>query len=156
MKPTVLGPVAPANAKALYDLDFFEWTARNAELLRAGRLDQADLEHIAEEIEDMGRSERHELRSRLRVLLSHLLKWKFQPDRRGRSWVATIRVQRDDLVDLLGEMPSLTPYLREQLPDVYPVAVEGAIEETNLADATFPPACPFSLDQILDPDFFPE
>jgi len=97
--------------KDLYEQDFFEWTVRNASLLRAGRLAEADLEHIAEEMEDMGKSSRHELRSRLRVLLSNLLKWKFQAGRRGRSWKATIRVQRDELVNLLQQMPSLRHYL---------------------------------------------
>jgi hypothetical protein len=88
MKASVLRQTA----KDLYEQDFFEWTVQNAQLLRAGRLEEADLEHIAEEIEDMGRSERRELESRLSVLLSHLLKWRFQPSRRGRSWQATIRV----------------------------------------------------------------
>jgi hypothetical protein len=126
-------PLLDSKVKDLYDQDFFEWTVRNAELLRAGRLAEADLEHITEEIEDMGERERRELRSRLRVLLSHLLKWKFQPSRRGRSWRATIRLQRDDVVLLLR-----------------------AVAETDLSDDAFPPGCPFSLDQILDPDFFPD
>ena len=152
MKPSVLGPPV----QGLYDQDFFEWTVRNAELLRAGRLGEADLEHIAEEIEDRGKSERRELESRLRVLLSHLLKWKFQASGRGRSWRATIRVQRHDVSRLLRQMPSLRPYLRDQLAEVYPVAVEGAIAETDLPNEVFPPACPFSFDQILDADFFPD
>ena len=152
MKPSVLEP----KLKDLYEQDFFEWTARNAELLRARRFREADLEHIAEEIEDMGKSERHELRSRLRVLLSHLLKWKYQSSHRSRSWKATIRVQREELVDLLGQMPSLRRYLRDQLPRLYPVAVEGTIAETDLPDEVFPPASPFSLHQILDAEFFPD
>jgi hypothetical protein len=152
MKPSVLGPTA----KDLYDRDFFEWTVRNAELLRAGRLQEADLEHIAEEIEDMGKSERRELRSRLRVLLSHLLKWKLQPGGRGRSWKATIDVQRDDLAYLLQQMPSLRRYLRGQLTEIYPVAIKGAIADTDLPDEVFPATCPFSLEQILEAEFFPD
>ena len=152
MKASVVEPTV----KDLYEQDFFEWTARNAELLRAGRFAEADLEHIAEEIEDMGKSERRELESRLSVLLNHLLKWRFQPNRRGRSWQATIRIQRTELLRLLADMPSLRPDLREQLPQVYPTAVERAIAETELPDEAFPPACPFSLDQILDADFFPD
>jgi hypothetical protein len=152
MKPAVLTPTA----QELYDQDFFEWTARNAELLRAGRLEEADLEHIAEEIEDMGKSERHAAWSHLRVLLSHLLKWQYQPERRSRSWAATVRVQRDELLRLLRQSPSLRRYLRDQLPEVYPVAVEGAIAETNLPEEVFPAACPFSLEQILNSEFFPE
>jgi hypothetical protein len=152
MKPSVFRtPV-----EDLYEQDFFEWTVRNAELLRAGRFAEADIEHIAEEIEDKGKSERRELWSRLRVLLSHLLKWKLQSSDRGRSWQATIDVQRDELVRLLRQSPSLRGYLRDQLPEVYPVAVKGTIAETDLPDEMFPPACPFSLEQILDADFFPD
>ncbi len=143
MKPSVLEP----KVKDLYEQDFFEWTVRNAELLRAGRFQEADLEHVAEEIEDMGKSERHELGSRLRVLLSHLLKWKFQPDSRSRSWKATIRVQRHELIRLLRQMPSLRRYLRDELSEVYPAAVQGAIAETDLPDEMFPPASPFSFEQ---------
>ncbi len=140
----------------LYEQDFFEWTVRNAELLRAGRFTEADIEHIAEEIEDRGKSERRELENRVTVLLSHLLKWRFQSKDRGRSWQATIRVQRTELVRLLADMPSLRPYLMEQVSELYPTAVERAIAETDLSDQVFPPACPFSLEQILDADFFPD
>ena len=79
-----------ADQSNLYDEDFFEWTRRTAELLRAGRLDQADIEHIAEEIEDMGKRDLKELNSRVQVLVAHLLKWQFQPEKRSRSW------ERDD------------------------------------------------------------
>ena len=143
-------------AHQLYERDFFEWTQCNAALLRAGRFDQADIEHIAEEIEDMGRSQRHELGSRLRVLLAHLLKWRYQPALRTRSWTGTIRVQRDELLRLLRQMPSLRPYLREILPEIYRPAVEQAISETELPEETFPPACPFSVDEILEEDFPPD
>ena len=84
----------------LYDRDFYEWTRRNAELLRTGRASEADLEHIAEEIEDIGKRERRELLSRLSILIAHLMKWKVQPDRRSRSWELTINVQRKDLAKL--------------------------------------------------------
>jgi hypothetical protein len=97
----------------LYDRDFYEWTVRNAELLRSGRATEADLEHIAEEIEDMGKREQRELYSRLKVLIAHLLKWQVQPDRRGSSWESTILVQRRDLKRLLAQNPSLKPHLAE-------------------------------------------
>lgn len=152
MKPAVWSPPA----KQLYDQDFFEWTVRNADLLCSGRLDEADLEHIAEEIEDMGKSERRELESRLEVLLAHLLKWSCQPARRGRSWKATIRVQRTELLRWLADMPSLRNHLRRSLAALYPVGIERAISEADLPDDAFPKTCPFTFDQILDPDFFPE
>ena len=152
MKPSVLEP----KLDDLYEQDFFEWTVRNAEMLRAGRVREADLEHIAEEIEDMGKSQRHELSSRLRLLLSHLLKWKYQSDQRSRSWKATIRVQRRELTRLLQQMPSLRRYLRDELPEVYPNAVDSAIAETELPDEVFPSASPLSFDQILDLEFLPD
>jgi hypothetical protein len=140
----------------LYDRDFFAWTQRNAELLRAGRFDQADIEHIAEEIEDMGRSERRELDSRLEVLLQHLLKWRAQPDRRGRSWTGTIPLQRRELNKLLSQMPSLKPALAKGLKEAYRGGVVRASIETDIPQFDFPRSCPFTLDEILDPDFFPE
>ena len=76
--------LSTADPSGLYDEDFFEWTRRNAELLRAGRLEQADIAHIAEEIEDMGKRDLRGLNSRVQVLLIHLLKWQLQPEKRSR------------------------------------------------------------------------
>src|SRR5580658_8345121 len=92
---------------ALYDRDFFAWSLEQAELLRAGKLAEADVEHIAEEIESMGRTEKRELISRLSILLLHMLKWRYQPDKRSPSWEASIRVQRNRLADHLDDNPSL-------------------------------------------------
>jgi hypothetical protein len=144
------------SAKDLYEQDFFEWTRCNAALLRAGRFDQADIAHIAEEIEDMGRSESRELESRLSLLLMHLLKWQIQPERRGRSWRATIDVQRKELLRLLRRMPSLKPQLSVELSEIYELAVKRAIAETDLPDEDFPAECPYAIDQILAEDFYPE
>src|SRR5712692_8509170 len=92
---------------SLYEEDFVVWSMHNAELLRAGRLQEADIEHIAEELEDMGKSQRRALESRLTVLLLHLLKWQFQPERRSSSWRATIVAQRIAIIKILREAPSL-------------------------------------------------
>jgi len=144
-------------AKELYERDFFEWAIQNAELLRAGRLDEADLEHIAEEIEGLGISQKKELYSRLRVLLMHLLKWKFQPEAgAGSSWRATIRTQRAELEPLFDFAPSLQRTVEENIQKAYPKAVSDAADETGLAESGFPEACPFTRNQVLDPKFFPE
>ncbi len=143
-------------AKELYEQDFLEWTARNAELLRSGRVQEADLEHIAEELEDMGKRQKHELTSRIRVLLTHLLKWQLQSQRRSGSWKATINNQRGEFSSLLDDMPSLGNILGQSLPLVYRRAVLKAVGETGLPENMFPPACPFSLDQVLDPEFLPQ
>ena len=143
-------------ARELYDLDFFEWTQRNAGLLRTGQFKQADIEHIAEEIEDMGKRERRELQSRLEVLLQHLLKWQVQPDQRGRSWRGTINLQRKEIAKLLEEMPSLKRKLALSLSKVHPNSVFRASIETGILESQFPASCPFTLAQVLDEEFFPE
>jgi len=143
-------------AGSLYDEDFAAWTASTARLLRARRLAEVDIEHLAEEIEDMGRSHAREMNSRLRVLLVHLLKWQRQPQKRSRGWRSTMDAQRVELRDLLRESPSLSRRLPESLPEVYRDAVRAAGIETGLAARSFPRECPFPVDQVLDHDFLPE
>ncbi len=142
--------------KDLYEQDFFQWAAVNADLLRAGRFTEADICHIAEGIEDMGKSQRRALESRLEVLLAHLLKWQFQPAGRSSSCKGTIRLQRSKINKLLREMPSLRAVTQQEIPDAYENALILAASETELAESLFPAACPYSLDQMFDPDFFPE
>jgi len=144
-----------ADLSGLYDEDFFEWTRRTAELLRAGQLEQADIEHIAEEIEDMGKRDLRELNSRVQVLLIHLLKWQLQAEKRSRSWNATIVSQRIEIEDELKQSPSLQGKLEMKLPDNYGKAVRRAIAQTGLPITSFPAECPFTAEQILDPEFLP-
>jgi hypothetical protein len=139
----------------LYDQDFFAWSRHQAELLRAGHLAEADLEHIAEEIESMGRTEKRELISRMNVLLLHLLKWRYQPDKRGASWEASIRVQPNRLADHLDDNPSLKPLLPQALTSAYRDAALEAIAETGLPGVTFPGTCPWTVEQALDAGFWP-
>src|SRR5258708_27594646 len=94
-------------AASLYDEDFAIWTAETARLLRAGRFHEVDIEHLAEEIEDMGKRDKRELHSRLTVLILHLLKWKWQPEKQTRGWQSTLLTQRAELDRLLGDSPSL-------------------------------------------------
>ena len=140
----------------LYDQDFYAWTNEQAALLRSGNLSAADIETIAEEIESMGKAERRELVSRLVVLLLHLLKWQFQPERRSKSWRATIRVQRFDLSDHLSDNPSLKSQFSEATAKAYRNAMIEAAAETGLPESTFPTTCPWSFGQIMDDGFWPE
>ena len=140
---------------AFYDSDFFAWSREQADLLRSGKLSEADIEHIAEEIESMGRTEKRELVSRLAVLLTHLLKWRFQPEKRSASWEASIRVQRNRLADHLDDNPSLKPLLPQALTAAYRDASLEAVVETGLPGATFPAACPWTVAQVLDGGFWP-
>jgi len=139
-----------------YEVDFYAWANEQAALLRAGRLGTADIANIAAELESMGRSEKRELVNRLTVLLTHLLKWQFQPGQRSRSWLATIRVQRDDLVGHLRDNLSLKAKLDEATAESYRKAAMMAEGETGLARAAFPTICPWSWAQIIDEEFWPE
>lgn len=139
----------------LYDRDFYAWANEQAALLRAGRLSEADIEHVAEEIESMGKTEKRELVSRLTVLLLHLLKWQFQPSRRGSSWETSIANTRDDLVDHLNDNPSLRAQLDAAIAAAYRRAYREAATETGLGKGAFPPACPWSFEQIMAEDFWP-
>jgi ribosomal protein L29 len=103
------GAAATTTARASYDADFFVRTQHTAVLLRSGRFGQLDVHHLAEEIEDMGKRDLVELKSRLRVLLAHLLKWRFQRAKRTRSWEATILTQRQDIAALIEEAPACGP-----------------------------------------------
>jgi hypothetical protein len=141
---------------AAYDEDFALWSAEQATLLRAGRLDGLDRENLAEEIESLGRSERKEIRKRLRVLLAHLLKWQHQPAKQKGGWASTILVQRRELQRALAENPSLRAHPSEILDEAYEIARLKAVGETGLPEATFPAACPFTIEEILDPGFFPD
>jgi hypothetical protein len=139
----------------LYERDFYAWAGEQAALLRSGRLTDADIPNIAEEIESMGRSEKRELVSRLTVVLLHLLKWQFQPGLRGTSWETTIKVHRIRLGDHLADNPSLKPHLAEAIASAYRVARLEASSETGLNPTTFPASCPWSVDEILDEEFWP-
>jgi Domain of unknown function DUF29 len=146
---------------ALYDRDFFEWTARNAELLRQGCTQEADLEHLAEEIEDLGNRDRRGVENRLVVLITHLLKWKLQPERRyaesgSSSWLRTIMEQRRRLRSIFRQSPSLERFASGALPDIYGSAVKEASAETGIPIAQFPGECPFRFDQVLEDEFLPE
>ena len=139
----------------LYETDFYAWTQRQAALLRAEEFEQIDWNNLIEEIESLGRSEKHEIASRLIVIIMHLLKLQQQPARRTRSWNVTISTQRVDLERLLADNPSLRARLPESVNQVYTDAVKKAAAETGLDKRTFPVQCPWSADQILDEEFWP-
>jgi len=143
-------------SNTLYERDFYAWANEQAALLRAGRLDAADIENIAEEIESMGRSEKRELVNRLAVLLLHLLKWHYQPGFRSRSWTLTIKEQRRRLARHLRDNPSLRSMLDEAITDAYGDALIEAERETGRLEETFPPDSPFTFDQIMDDTFWPD
>jgi hypothetical protein len=140
--------------KTLYDTDFVEWAAHMAELLRQGRLDEADLEHIAEEIEDLGNSERSAVSSQLHRMLKHLVKQRIQPERDGKSWIRSITEGRAEVEYKIDQSPSLRRYAAENLQKIYRRAVRDALAETGLEDRAselaIPSQCPWLLNELLD------
>jgi len=146
-----------ADLSGLYDEDFFEWTRRNAELLRAGQVRASDIRHIAEEIEDLGKQDLKELHRRARSLLAHLLVGQLQPARHAHWRLSPVTEERIWLDGLLEQSPSLKIKLANELPAYYAGAVRlaKAMARTAPDHERFPAACPFTVDQILDPEFLP-
>ena len=142
--------------RSLHDSDFYAWSLEQAGLLRAGRVGEADLATIAEEIESLGKTEKRELISRLTVLLLHLLKWQRQPAGRGNSWRLPIANARDEIADLLDDNPSLKIVLDEVTASSYRYARRKAAIETDMSEEEFPAQCPWSFVEALDADFWPE
>ena len=140
--------------KICFEQDFYGWTQQQAQFLKNRQLDHIDWTQIAEEIEDMGRSEKRQLASRLEVLIMHLLKWQFQPNLRSRSWQLTLKEQRLRLAKLLQENPSLQPCLAEAILSAYPLAVISAERETGLSH--YPNSCPYSPEELLNQQFLPD
>ncbi|MEH2037109.1 DUF29 domain-containing protein [Nostoc sp.] len=139
----------------LYNQDFLVWTQQQAECLKKGRWAELDVEHLVEELEALGRSEQKELGSYLRVLLMHLLKCQYQPERKTKSWVNTISNCRNQIQDCLEDTPSLQRLLEEWewIQKYYRRARRDAANETQKPIETFPLECPFTMEQLLDPEF---
>jgi Domain of unknown function DUF29 len=134
----------------LYDQDFYAWTQRQVDLLRSGKWDDLDIDHLVEEIESLGKQQRQELRNRLSVLLGHLLKWHYQPEARSRSWTGTVREQRRRIKQHLSDNPSLKPHLLEAIERGYEDGLDLIERETPLNPRQFPPICPFSEAEIFE------
>jgi DNA-binding transcriptional regulator YdaS (Cro superfamily) len=146
---------ADTGAMSGYDHDYHAWLTRQAALLAERRFADLDLDNLIDEIQDLARSEKREIDNRLNVLLVHLLKWSHQPAQRIGGWASTIIEQRARLLKRLQESPSLRAYPGEVLDEEYALARDKAAAETGLRAGTFPKTCPYTIDQVLDPDFLP-
>jgi len=148
---------------ALYEQDFERWAQNQADLLRNGKIQYLDVEHLIAELEDMGKSSLRELESRFIILIAHLLKWQHQfdtlnhqwKDFEGKSWRNTILEQRTQLGFLLDKVPSLKTSLELAREDAYPAARSLAIKETGLSPESFPMSCPYTVNELLEDDFYP-
>ncbi|MFF8798824.1 MULTISPECIES: DUF29 domain-containing protein [unclassified Methylobacterium] len=145
----------PPAAADLYERDFYAWARGQARAMAAREREALDIENLIDEVEAVGRSQRAAIESHLGVLILHLLKFRFQPTRATVSWRITLRNQRQDIERLMTRSPSLRGYPAEILGETYEYAVRRAVLETGLDEAAFPLEPPFTLAQILDPDFVP-
>lgn len=140
----------------LYESDYYTWLVTQVEILKKGDLNKMDINNIIEELEEMGRSEKRALESYLVVIVTHLLKWKYQPECRSSGWRGSINVSRGKLERLLRDSPGLKSKIDEIYEGAYKYSRRDAISETGLNDDKFPSDNPFSLVNVLDLDFYPE
>ena len=141
----------------LYNQDYYQWTVETANALKSKSYDAVDIEHLIEEIEGMGASERSQLQNRLEVLIMHLLKLEYQSGYIGkRGWILTIKEQRKRLKRLLQKMPSLKACVQDEATEAYDYAAIRAAKETGITESVFPSMMPYTLTQLLDDEFYPE
>lgn len=146
----------PAPTPSAYDDDFYGWCLEQAALVRAGRFSELDRENVVEELESLGIEQTHALRSAYRVLLVHLLKWRYQPGKRTRSWAGTIVRERGSAAERLAGNRGLEQHKHRLFAEAYGRARREAAAETGLRISTFPTDCPFTFEQALDDEFWPE
>ncbi len=139
----------------LYNKDYCLWLEETVQLLREGRLTELDINNLIEEIEDMGISQKNALESNLIVLLMHLLKWKYQPEKQSGSWRGSIREHRRRILKAFKNSPSLKRYFEGIFDESYQEARKQAADETELSLSTFSENCPFTIEQILDSEYLP-
>ena len=142
-------------SQTLYEQDYYQWLTATANKLRQGKLAEIDVVNLIEEIEDMGRSERKAVRSNLRILLMHLLKYKYQPEKRTNNWLFTIVEHRKRLQQSFQDSPSLRPYFLEVFEESYQDAIDLSTAETSLPRNTFPNKSPFTPQNTLNSDYLP-
>ncbi len=142
--------------KELYTVDESIWIFENVKLIRDGKIDEVDWVNIAEELELMGKSQFREVYSRIKELILHLLKWKFQKEYRGSSWESSIRKQRGDLIEIFNDSKNLKNYAEENFERAYQDSKKIASTETGILRKNFPVNTPFTLEEIMNEEFFPE
>jgi len=143
-------------ATSLYDLDFYDWIQHQVNTLRTRKFSELDLENLIEEMEAVGRSEKRSLVSSLSLVLMHLIKWQYQPDFRSKSWMFTTRNHRREVSAILKDSPSLKAYLETAIERAWKDARIEAEKETGIESERFPQTCPWTFDEFMDHDFWPE
>jgi hypothetical protein len=151
--------------KYLYEQDFQVWIDTTIQNLQKREFESLDIENLIEELTNLGKSEKNALKSNLMILLAHLLKLKVQfdvPDTMKMSWYNSVIEHRQRVLNNLQDTPSLKNFLPEAIEQAYPQSRKLAIKEGKLAafgvrvpdEIEYPHTCPFSLEQILNEDFY--
>lgn len=135
--------------QSAYEKDFHQWSLDQAHLIKIGDFKKLDIEHLIEEIETLGNSEKRALRSFMTVLMKHLLKIKYQPEKHTSSWDRSIKYSRREIEDILKENPSFKRFIPEYIKTTYLTAVESASDETNKDESDFPTECPWTFEEIM-------
>jgi hypothetical protein len=148
-------PISTQDLPNLYDRDFALWIVETLQNLEQRNFEQLDIENLLGEIEAMGKSQKHALESNLAIILLHLLKWQYQPEKRSNSWKLTLREHRQRIQKALRDSPSLKVYYLKVLAECYQDGRELVADETGLDLTTFPVELPFTPENILDPKFLP-
>ncbi|MBK1725340.1 DUF29 domain-containing protein [Thiocystis violacea] len=139
----------------LHDTDRLSCLEQQVHLLQTDRLGALDIEHLTEELEAEMGNERRELYRRLRILIGHLLNWHYQPEQHSSSWAGTIRVQRKDILKLLKGSPSLKRFIEEEIREAHQDTVDLTSFETGIDTANFPADCLYSIEDLLNADYWP-
>lgn len=139
----------------LYDVDFHDWLMEQADAIKRRSANELDWDNLAEEVESLGRSQRSSLRSRLKQIVQHVLKWEHQPERRTYGWKLTINEQRQAVEDLLELSPSLKSSVGDMFPKAYASGRREALLETGLDEGAIPEGPEFTLTEALDPNWPP-
>ena len=142
----------------LYQNDFYSWLHQQANLLEQGKFDQLDLENLTEEVDCMGKRHLSKLEQHLTLLVMHLLKWQYQPEKRacGHSWEISIKAHRQQAKDVLKKHPSLKNRLNQLYAELYSDAVDIACIETRLDKSAFPAQCPWTFEQVSEDGWLPQ
>lgn len=144
------------NIKALYEQDFHSWINQHITFLNEKKFNDLDISHLIEELESMAKTDKRELVNRFIILIAHLLKWQYQPTMKSKSWRASIIEQRAQIEFLLEDVPSLKSYIMGAVEKAHPHALKVAIIETKLPASKFPKKCNYSIEQLLDENYYPE
>jgi hypothetical protein len=141
---------------SLYEQDYQLWLESTVNQLRQRNFDNLDIDLLIAEIEEMGGSLKDALENNLIVILAHLLKWKYQPDKRSGSWRGSIKEHRRRIHKSIQKHPSLSRYYESIFEECYLPALDWALAETGLSPNIFPPQCPFTPQQVIDSEFLPD